>query len=251
MARPDWARSVFTSEVAFLLHLPLFISYGGSPSRMDCALFAARVGIHTIAVPLLLWDARHNMSFATAATSAFAGTYSYTGGILVAVSAALYAATYITHVLRRRARPCVVQPVLFGIAHLSVINFLLDLPGRGIPSQRRSHLLLVAVNLVGGLILVVTAVTATPLRNAWGCYAPEYVQTVKDYNRGICPDDHSSSANICTERPYTNCEEEFRDDIFAREIHYGLQICSFSVPIYLLTLSTKLAFYKREIKADA
>jgi len=131
-----------------------------------------------------------------------------------------------------------------------VLNFALDLPGRGITTQHRTHVLLAVVNLVGVGILLVTAFTATPLRDAWGCYAPEYIASIKDYNRGMCPDDHSSAANICTERPYTNCEAEFRDDIFAREIHYGLQICSFSIPIYFLTLSTKLAFYKRAIKAS-
>ena len=243
---PDWTTAVFTSEIGFLLHFPIFLHYDKNPGIISLTLFFARIFIHTIALPLLVWDARHDLWSWKTLNSVLWGSYSGVGWSLMAVSAVLYAFAYGLHVfLKPKLQP--VQPVLYGTAHVSVLNFLFDLPGRGVPTVKRSHTLLVVVNVIAGLTLLVTHAIATPLQEAWGCYQPSLITSLRDYNRGVCPGDPTSTANICTERPYTNCEENFEVDVFAKEMHYALQGIVFGLIVYGVGVGSKLSFYKLQV----
>lgn len=247
----DWALAVFTSEIGFFLHFPIFIQYSTDQRPagiLGLTLFFSRVFIHAIALPLLVWDARHDLWSWKTLNSVFWGTYSRVGWYMLAASAGLYLIAYALHVTQRsRLKVHVVQPVLYGTAHVSVLNFLLDLPGRYVPTVKRSHTILVIVNLIAGLTLFLTHASAKPLQEAWGCYQPALISSLRDYNRGMCPGDPTSTANICTERPYTNCEENFTVDVFAKEIHYATQAVVFGLIVYGISVGSKISFYKLQV----
>lgn len=251
---PDWADAVFTSELGFLLHFPIFLKYGTQQrpaGALELFIFFARCGIHTIALPLLVWDARQDLWSWQTLNSALHGTHSRTAWLLLLVSLGLYLLSYAIHKFKQPSKTVhAVQPVLYGTAHVSVLNFLLDLPGRNVPTARRTHTLLVLVNLVAGSVLFVTYATATPLQKAWGCYQPSLIRSLRDYNRGMCPGDPTSTANICTERPYTNCEEMFEVDVFGVVKHYAMQALTLGLIVYVFSISSKLSFYKLQILAS-
>lgn len=251
---PDWADAVFTSELGFVLHLPIFIQYSGAPqpaSVVELFIFFTRLGLHSIALPLLVWDSRKTLWSWETLNSALHGTHTHTAWTLLVVSFGLYLFAYAIHKYKRPSDTAhAVQPVLYGTAHLSVLNFLLDLPGRNVPTARRSHTLLVLVNFVAGCVLFVVYATATPLQEAWGCYQPSLINSLRDYNRGLCPGDPTSTANICTERPYTNCEEMFEVDVFGKVKHYALQAITLGAVVYLFSVNSKLSFYKLQVLAS-
>ena len=246
---PDWATAVFTSEIGFLLHFPIFLQYKKKPGLVALTIFFSRVFIHSIALPLLVWDARHDLWSWKTLNSVFWGSYSSIGWTLMAISAGLYGLAYALHVFLRQ-KPHPLQPVLYGTAHVSLLNFLLDLPGRHVPTVKRSHALLVIVNFIAGLTLFITYATATPLQEAWGCYQPSLINSLRDYDRGLCPGDPTSTANICTERPYTNCEENFKVDVFAKEMHYAMQGVVFGLIVYGISVGSKISFYKLQVLAS-
>jgi len=250
-ARPDWAVCLFTSELSFLFHLPIFLRYqaatGSHPAsrRLQRVLFLVRLVLHTAAVPLLLWHARDDLLSWRSVDSALGGSpQAWYGWVLMAVSLALWAVTYVHHRLHFRMRP-VTQPdrLLYLLSHASVVNFLFDVPGRGLQSARTGHVLVVAINIVAATVLLATWATATPLRRAWGCYDPAFIDSYSDYNRGICPDDANSNENICTERPYTNCEVNFKTDVLHAEGHYATQAVLVSLIVYAVGIPGKLTFY--------
>ena len=80
-------------------------------------------------------------------------------------------------------------------------QFCARLTGRRIPTARFTHVLIVGINIVAATILAFTLLTVTPIREAWGCHDPAFISDVRDYNRGICPKDRDSNANICTDAP--------------------------------------------------
>lgn len=204
-----------------------------------------RIGLHAIALPLLVWDARDNLWSWETFNSILYGTHSKVAWTLIAVSAGLYAFTYLHHRLHYALRKHIpVDPTLYAIAHVSIVNFILDLPGRGIPSARFTHVLIVAINIVAAITLLFTLHTVTPIQKAWGCYDPQFVSGLADYDRGMCPVDRDSNANICTERPYVNCEMDFGDNTFHKEIHYATQAGMVALVLYALSIGDKLTFYK-------
>lgn len=165
----------------------------------------------------------------------------------MAVSAGLYLFTYLHHRLHYGLRKHIpVDPLLYAVAHVSILNYILDLPGRRIPTAKLTHVLIVATNIVAAIVLIFTLHTITPIQRAWGCYDPQFVDDLSDYDRGMCPADEDSNANICTERPFVNCEVDFGDNTFHKEIHYATQASMVALVLYALSIGDKLTFYKLE-----
>ena len=75
----DWATALFTSEIGFFLHLPIWLTYSTDAhtpfAPLRNAIFIARIGLHALALPLLVWDARHNLWSWETFNSVFYGTY--------------------------------------------------------------------------------------------------------------------------------------------------------------------------------
>ena len=243
----DWTTAVYTSEVGFLLHLPVFIQYNDdayTPSpNFTLGIFTTRMLIHAVALPLLLWDARDGLWSWQAADSILYGTHSVLGWYLMAGSAFLYVVSYVHHLVHvaiRKSHP--IAPNLYAASHISILNFLFDLPGRGVSTCRVTHALVIIINLLAGAVLVATWFTATPLRAAWGCYDPAFIHSLKDYNRGLCTKD--ANAAICAERPYTNCEQNFERDMFNVILHGAIVAIAVSLVLYTMSLSAKFTFYR-------
>jgi hypothetical protein len=109
--------------------------------------------------------------------------------------------------------------VLFLIAHVSIINFLFELPGRGIKAVRLTRALQLAFTLTAGLVFMFTVFTLTPLEDAWGCYAPEHAADLSAYQHGTCD---LVDAPACRFVPVVRCGVA-HGAIFNAEVHYATQ----------------------------
>jgi len=76
---------------------------------------------------------------------------------------------------------------LFYGAHVSVVNFLLDVCGASIPTMRLGHVVMLAANVVCGAILAVGLLFVDSWRRGWGCYCASARGMPSRLDRGLCP----------------------------------------------------------------
>ena len=125
---------------------------------------------------------------------------------------------------------------LYRLAHLSVTNFVLDTPGRGIKEVRFTHSLIVVLSLVPVLVLGFTWYAITPIEEAWACYDPAYIEGYKDYKYGTC-----DGGAICA-RPQINCGRKAK--IFSSEVHFFVQMFAALYAMHLAAVPAKIDHYK-------
>lgn len=110
--------------------------------------------------------------------------------LFAVVAAGLYVLEFIFTAIRHaKAKPGGItrnQVALYYGAHLSVINFALDMCSNGIKMMRLQHIFFIAVNAVSVIILYVGLQYIDAYERAWGCY-PAHERQLKDFYRGMCP----------------------------------------------------------------
>lgn len=156
------------------------------------------------------------------------------GWLLAAVSAAIHLLSFL--VSRFFLPAPEIHPRLYTLAHLGLANFLLDTPGRGIPTVRLSHAVIVVLSVAAAAALAVTWVAVQPMQDAWGCYDPAYIRSLEDYRFGEC-----DGGDICR-RDEVNCAD--KATIFANEAHYVAQGAAVLFTVHLAAIPAKIDYYR-------
>lgn len=221
-----------------MLHLP----YWFSPTTADRqpaawllrGVMVTRVTLNGVAATLLLWDSNDT----DVATSILSGSGARVGWRLLAVSAALHALSFLHHrVHAALSGPPPLHAGLYTVAHVSILNFALDTPGRRIPSVAVSHYLVVIGTLVVGVYLLYVHLTLAPLRRAWGCYDPAHAVGIEGYIHGTC-----DTPGICA-LPGINCDVQ-ADPISAARQHAEQAMAALAV-VQIMSVPAKLAHYRQ------
>ena len=167
-----------------------------------------------------------------------AGTYARPAWIFLAVSAGLHLVSYLHHRIHLHVleRPLPINRGLYAVAHVGVLNFVLDLPGRRIPDVRGSHVVILLGGLITGVYLFFVYITLVPLDDAWACYDPA-VSSVLDYSHGLC-----SNPNICLEASI-DCDRKKTAMSAAQAA--AEQIVSGLLVVYFLSIPSKIAYYTK------
>lgn len=210
---------MFVSEVGFLLHLPYWIDLSGTkaPRWLLKYIMVARVLMNGVAASVLLL-----------------GGHAIVGWLLLAISAVLYLVAYILVRAYTREAEIMISPLLYTVCQVSVLNFLLDSSGRGIPEVRMSHALVAVGSPFVVAALAFTTVTITPLSEAWGCYDPAFIQSLTDYKYGTCDQDICANPRIdCTRKSLT-----FATASLAAEQAFVVLFI-----VYLLSIPAKIRHY--------
>lgn len=127
-----------------------------------------------------------------------------------------------------------IVPWMYALAHISVTNFIGDIPGIGIPCVRISHAVVVVGSLLVGVYLVFAYSTIVPLADAWSCYDPAFVTNLSSYDKGLCTD-----PSICTQ-PHIDCG---RNTARSDAMRIAEQLLAALVIIHLGGVPEKIRYY--------
>ena len=158
-------KTVFLNEITFFVGAPLLlIDVGPAKPRSKLTPFKFLLLVELVRLPIL-----------HAAIAGVAG-YGLRFLILLGVVALLYAIEIAFILARRhRHRDQIVffsdgERLLYALAHIGVVNFLLDVPGLAATNMRLQHILILLLNF-GALGVVVFGYTyVDTFDRAWGCY---------------------------------------------------------------------------------
>ena len=134
----------------------------------------------------------------------------------------------------------------FWIGHISILNWVFDLPGIGVPTSTLTHIVIILINISAGLIFAAALWMEKPITLAWGCYQPG--TSIIDLKYGLCPsyinDPQNAHPPVC-DQPGVRCgEAEIRwKTILKQTLAQSGFILSISVAIYLTSVSAKSQFY--------
>lgn len=201
-----------------MLHLPHFVKDEPDHRWLKNAVLVTRLMCNAGAATLLL------------AVDGWAAL----GWLLAAASLAVHLLSFA--VSRFYLRPAEIHPRLYVLAHLGLTNFVLDTPGRGIPTVKLSHAAVVVLSVAAVAALAVTWLTVRPMQAAWSCYDPAYINSVEDYRFGEC-----DGGDICR-RHEVNCAD--KATIFANEAHYVAQGVAILFTVHLAAVPAKLDYYR-------
>ena len=118
--------------------------------------------------------------------------------------------------------------VAFAVGHLSLIAYVLDLPGLAVRQMSWSHFLIVTVNVTFTTTVFMWYFVSLDYTNAWGCY-PDHTE-IKDLSGGTCLDQ---------DRPPVPCRVEERAeqshahncDLFGYCEYYNPDVINFNCTI--------------------
>ena len=201
-----------------LLHLPHFVKDTPDHRWLKNGVLITRLLCNAGAAALLL----------------FVDGWATLGWLLAAVSLGLHLLSFA--VSRFYLPAPEIHPRLYVLAHLGLANFVLDTPGRGIPTVRLSHAVIVVLSVAATAALAVTWLTIQPMQVAWSCYDPAYITSFEDYRFGEC-----DGGDICR-RDEINCAHEAT--IFANEAHYVAQGVAVLFTVHLAAVPAKLDYYR-------
>lgn len=107
------------------------------------------------------------------------------------IGGAIYGVEYIFSIVRRKKAPTYApitrrQVALYYGAHLSAVNFALDMCSNGIKTMRIQHVFALVANAACVAILYVGLTIVDAYQRAWHCYPP-HLRSLKDLSRGMCP----------------------------------------------------------------
>ena len=118
--------------------------------------------------------------------------------VLASVAGAVYVAEYIfvyiqwrlgvRETLERGKKPqmSAENKVLYILAHLSIVNFLLDVCGANVKTLKAQHIIILVGNVVAAIIVVIGYLLVDPYQRAWQCHPPGN-RTFADLKYGMCP----------------------------------------------------------------
>ena len=209
-----------SAELGILLHLPHFIDHEPAHRKLKNVVFVVRMVCNAAAATILL----------------LVDDQSMVGWAMVLVSLAIHFLSFLISRFFVTAPP--IHPRLYRLAHVGLLNFVLDTPGRGIPTVRRSHSLIVVLSLVAVAALTFTWFLISPIQKAWHCYDPAYIASLEDYRFGVC-----DGGSICR-RKEINCNDN--SSIFANEVHYTVQGMAILFTIHLAAVGPKIDYYEEK-----
>jgi hypothetical protein len=257
MATADvWYTSVYTSEIGFALHLPALINIHQknvatikpANRHFQLAIACVRIVCNIVAAGLLGWVTTKGSPARSAPAIA--------GWAFLGISVLLYIISYAhTSWALKQTSPgsLPIQPRLYLLAHLSILNFMLDVPGRRVPTVKISHSFLIVFNTLLSIYMFVLATAVTPIREAWRCYRPEHFDSIEDYNFGICPPPDKTTA-ICSDHAGITCpttgEPSYSEAVWSTEMHYALNFILASGAVYLGSLKPKLLYWQLKEATD-
>lgn len=135
----------------------------------------------------------------------------------------------------------------YWFGHLSLLNWIFDIPGIGVPTSRLIHIVIILINFTAGVVFAVAYWLEEPMTLAWGCYQPG--THIADMKYGLCPayinDPQNAHPPVC-DQPGVRCgEEEIRwKTILKHTLAHSGFILSISLAIYITSVAAKSQFYK-------
>lgn len=111
-----------------------------------------------------------------------------------------------------RREDAILNLPMYAFAHLSIVNFSLDLPGSFIANVRLTNSIVILINIVGISMLFFLWFAEKPISECWGCYPPWF--NINEYKYGPCPaflskhNPENALAAVCTDVNGARCDTE-------------------------------------------
>jgi hypothetical protein len=228
----------------------------------QAAIFVVRAGLNAAAFGLILKpvpeiQSNEERAYELVYKTITTGTETHIGWWLILGSLILHFLAYASHRLylirsflqdpTASDGPAVLPHKMYTVAHISILNFLLDLPGYHTLSTRFLRYVIVALNLTATLILVFYLFVLENFVLAWGCYPRG--TSLGDFRFGVCPgywrDPDHYYAPVC-DSPGARCgEEEIRDNqMFSHELGITSGLVAFSFSLYIISIPQKVTYYR-------
>ena len=160
-------RSVFLNEVTILLGAPLLLIDVGPPKanpRFGLTPFKFLLLCELVRLPILY-----------VAIAGVAG-YGFPFLVLLAVVLFIYLVEVVYIVERRHYHRDDIEffsdkdRIMYALAHLGLINFLLDVPGLSVSTMRLQHIIILLLNIGAVGVVVFGYLYIDTFDRAWGCY---------------------------------------------------------------------------------
>lgn len=238
-----WYTGVFLCEAGLLFHIPALIPIDTNDAGNDKKHKPKRVFQFAIAGMRIVLNATAASLFSVYSARDAHDRIIWTAAwIVVGVSLLLH---YIAFVhMNFHSKRVSFSRRFFIFSHLSAVNFVFDVQGRGVPTVWLTHPLLMLVNIFLAFFATIVATAVVPIREAWRCYSDEFYPSYEDYDFGTCPAPRQW-APICA-YPGIRCsktEDSYADVIWNTEIHYLLTATVVSYIVYIASIPPKLDYF--------
>jgi len=248
-----WLMTIYTSEVFFLLGLPLFLikppSFLADPGPgisfskrlahwwevvndrskrrafltessehiynrfawMQLILFLIGSVFRMTAFSLILTRESHINSTKTEVLHDSLETATeWSSGRFLLIAFLIHTLQYLTHLYHlahniaanNHVEESVINFPMYALAHISIVNFCIDLPGLVIPDVRLTNVSIILINIVAVSMYVFLLMAEEPMIQGWGCYPPW--SNINDLKDGLCPaylslhNPENALAPVCT-----------------------------------------------------
>jgi len=235
-----WQLPVYTSELNFLGLPPTLILKSERGGILGASEFRVRASLAVVR---------------TATAWAWIITPKLTVGALV-----LFGISMIAHLLdcgfsyRGGPTQSTQDEAAFGLAHLSVFNFVLDVPGFAAGNRLWwHHAVIVLANILAVSVILAGLTWVEDYAKAWHCYGTQ--ATLDDLEYGYCmtwPGITSPPRGICDAGsqtgPHPGCAETSipQTEILGRTFYVFLHVALFSVAIYVAMIPAKLRTLRKK-----
>lgn len=239
-----WVRTIYLSELAFLFHLPLFIS------------LEAASDTHPLFQRVLFWF--RGVCNVLAVTLYFRFGLWLPASIFLGLSVVLYyisfehqklhLANHLFAIAKSQPNtngqyPSLFPGTLYWFTHtFSPLNYSLDLPAIGIPTVKVTRAIICVVNIVALSYYLFYLWCDEPLDDAWGCYAS--YDSIYDLVYGMCPAAYGRAVASCCDQPGVDCTKTNQSDTnnmqtVSRFLFHALGL---TFGIYSISARTKITY---------
>lgn len=261
-----WISLFFTSEISFLLHLPMYLVPRDEDSTYNKVITVTAVVrrfIH-ITIGSLIAAALWNIAPASTPEEAHLSTYMsqttyglthsrYTMPmwILAGISTVMwiFASVYTRrHFAALHAKSPVPIPELYRLAHIGLINFAFDLADVKVPTNIVTRVGIILTNCTVGIYLTILIVITRTLILFWGCYP--FGTSLAGLEYGPCFQYDGEAQRVpgqACDQPGIICgNEKIRwQRLYADEIHTLIVVVWIAFLIYLVfTYRTRVEYFK-------
>lgn len=135
----------------------------------------------------------------------------------------------------------------YWIAHLGLLNWLLDIPGHRVPTVFWPHVIIIVFNCTATLAFLCIFYFREPLILCWGCYEHDTDLESLDFGTCLaCVYNNAQNAHppVCDE-PGTRCGEEVVrwKTILNKTLVDSAMVAAASFTFYIITVAPKVKFY--------
>jgi hypothetical protein len=220
-----WATLFFTSEVTFL--------FGSDVAVVPVVAEGKR------ALVRMLWGVRVAL-LAVAYTLYVEDVGAVAVGVVLGCAGLAYIGSW-SYAMRALDKSSV-DPFLWGLSHVSVVNWLFAFPfAAGSKGNGPERLLWLFVNFVAGLVVLGVALTDEPLNVAYSCYPPT-VPTEALGSYGICPQSRYGTTQTCNGdmggalTAYATCDGSIGRNFGSTAIRVATYIAAASLGVYVVSM---------------